>query len=342
MHSERCACLLGSGGGGSAHGSSNLQPQGKHTVTAGGLATHLAGCRAVRPHVLSAPAVGLQCVLAAGKQMQHLRLLSLSSGRAHGGSPSGEAAALLDSQHWCLDSKDINSITNSCPALQSLCLCHVVRPTADLRSLSWLGTTLETLAVAGAAFKLGAARAVAQVTNLQTLTWCDSPLADAGLRQFTALTALTKLELHNCKLSQKLVNVPSGFGRVRSMAGIGKTTEFMLHKFAVSVTWARWGHSFASLELRPCCLTWEGLRAQLLQRVCLSVSAFRIRLLSYMQAQQDTRGKLIHGRAQAKRCFPAVPSVCSSVAAAFCAAYLAAPAGHICCVGRREQQRCCW
>jgi hypothetical protein len=165
-------------------------------------------------------------VLAAGKQLLHLRLLSLASCRRHG------------VQDHCLDSKDINSIVDSCPVLQSLRLSHVVCPSADVHSLSQLGATLDTLNVAGAAFKGSAARAVAQLTNLQTLEWRNGPLGDAGLRQFTALTALTKLQLSNCKLSQELEDMPSMCGRVCPGRGeqFGMTTEIMEHRIAVSVT----------------------------------------------------------------------------------------------------------
>lgn len=92
----------------------------------------------------------------------------------------------------CLGGRDLGCIVECCPGLQDLALHGVVGPTVFTWPLQRL-SSLQSLSMAGAAFKDSAAAAVAQISSLQAVQWQDSPLSVMGLQQLTALTRLTQL-----------------------------------------------------------------------------------------------------------------------------------------------------
>jgi uncharacterized membrane protein YgcG len=110
---------------------------------------------------------------------------SSGSNRAHSWDHRGKASSL--------GGRDLGCIVECCPGLQDLALCGVVGPTVFTWPLQHL-SSLQSLSVAGAAFKDSSAAAVAQIGGLQAVQWLDSPLTVTGVQQLTALTRLTQLK----------------------------------------------------------------------------------------------------------------------------------------------------
>lgn len=151
------------------------------------------------------PQGAFQHVMPAGKQLPHLQVLELSYSHI----PYDECACLKTlkcrNPPWCIDHKDVCRIAESCPGLRQLKLGQVLKA-SDGSSLACLPGSLRTLIVAGPAMGQAAAKAVKKLMQLQCLDWSDSPLTDAGLRQLTALTGLSRLRVARCpKLTVRVV-----------------------------------------------------------------------------------------------------------------------------------------
>lgn len=156
------------------------------------------------------PQGALQHMFPAGKQLPQLQVLHIFSLQNFYSEEQLQKTFTGASPPWCVDSKDITRMAETCPGLQELELRHVVKRSmavgclADLRLCS-----LRTLRLAGAAFKAAAVKPILQLTGLQQLEWTDSPLTDAGLKQLTELTGLTRLRVERCpKLTVKLGSMP--------------------------------------------------------------------------------------------------------------------------------------
>lgn len=168
-------------------------------------------------------------MLRAGKRLPHLRSLNIACAAEPASLAAATALAQLDNLPWCLDTKDVTSIVDSCPALQELQLWNVVRPSADVKILARLQSSLERLWVAGPAFKLAAARAVGQLTRLEELTWADSSFTESAIRAFTSLTALKQLEMFRCSLPESVTSTRPPSRAYTSFAPELLRSEFKLH-----------------------------------------------------------------------------------------------------------------
>jgi hypothetical protein len=109
------------------------------------------------------------------QEQRQLRCLEISTEEVH-------------TDEWCIDSADLASIANGCPGLEVLDISDgIVKPDADLSALLQLPDSCDRLHVAGAAFSDAAAGILAQLTQLDVLTWHTAPtFTDVGLQQLTA------------------------------------------------------------------------------------------------------------------------------------------------------------
>lgn len=149
----------------------------------------------------------LQHMLPPGKLNSRLQVIKLTANKHWVSGVKSEYADDDDDeeeiQHedklWCVDAADISSITRGCPALNELGLNCVVHGGTDVSCLLPLHAQLNVLDVGGVAFDDAAAWVVAQLTNLGSLSWLQSPgLTDAGLFQLTSLRRLSSFDLQDC------------------------------------------------------------------------------------------------------------------------------------------------
>jgi hypothetical protein len=162
------------------------------------------------------PPGALQHMLPPGKLNSRLQVLKLCANKGWVSGVKSEYADDDDDEEeichedelWCVDTADISSITRGCPALNELGLNCVVHGGTDVSCMLPLHAQLKVLEVGGVAFDDAAAGVVAQLTNLSSLSWWQSPgLTDAGLFQLTSLRRLSSFNLQDCpSVSQGMRN----------------------------------------------------------------------------------------------------------------------------------------
>lgn len=115
----------------------------------------------------------------------------------------------LDSEACCMTPAELCSTIDSCPELQRLCITGVVHP-GDMSGLLQLPLCCTRLDIGGPSMTDAVASVLRQLTQLQYLSWWDSPgLTDVGAEQLTALTGLQDLNIGNCAgLSEELGGKP--------------------------------------------------------------------------------------------------------------------------------------
>jgi hypothetical protein len=158
------------------------------------------------------PRGALHHMLKAGKQLPHLKTLELVS-------PYSAVWDGVNSHYWCLEAADVARISTTCPNLERLLLCSVLRHVKSTPVLSALGrlqrrlTQLSALTVADSTGFVNddAAAALGQLTGLTELRiLCAPHLTDCGLDGLQALQQLRRLEVCHALLSQTLA--PRGVG----------------------------------------------------------------------------------------------------------------------------------
>lgn len=123
---------------------------------------------------------------AAGVQLQQLHVPSLVGGICSSGN---------------MQDVDVERLGSSCPHLVELHLENVVECGADVSSLLSLQSCLRRLTVRGHGFGDAAAAVVAQLTNLQSLTWKLSSLL-TGCRFAAADSTAAVADFGGCCLLQ--------------------------------------------------------------------------------------------------------------------------------------------
>lgn len=153
------------------------------------------------------PARALRYMLPASRQLPELLQLRIVGNPYLSKGETVDAVLALSYVHAAC----VRRLARCCPGLRSLALCHVLRDAAAVGAVTRL-TTLTALSLAGPVCDDAATPAVAQLTGLRSLCWdalgtvqqntfpekAPAVVTVPGLRQLTALRALTSLELVGC------------------------------------------------------------------------------------------------------------------------------------------------
>jgi hypothetical protein len=191
------------------------------------------------------PKGAMQHMFPPGSKMQSLQQLTTDTVCADDNRSDDDA--------WCIHSADIGRIAQACPGSQSLHIANSVEPGADLSPLLQLPGSCTALSVGGAAFTDAAAYMLAQLTQLQRLSWHFSPeLTDAGLEQLLGL-GLQRLHVDDCGLSQEMtapgsdllvLGYPPGLVSAALTPLRTETRQFL----------DAWGFNMAVLQGLECCM----------------------------------------------------------------------------------------
>jgi hypothetical protein len=171
----------------------SIDPQQFSVLTA---SSQLTSLDLFRDDAMPIPQKALQHMLPPGQQLQFLEELTISA-------TPGENK-YFDVDAWCLNSADLLRIAEACPRLRWLRIINTVQPGADLSPLLQLSRSCTILEVGGQAFTDAAVPLLLQLTQLEDLSWNQSPrFTDVGLEQLTRLD-LTQLLIGKCGLSYQV------------------------------------------------------------------------------------------------------------------------------------------